>query len=492
MKIRSWLLSSYLVAMILPIVLLYLLIHLVQSYDQEKEMLDYLDVQAKLDHYQDFLANSRLYKEIDNKREYSRLDDYSQKKVIFTLYDKEGFILYSTGSETNTLFKEKQEYLYQNLYEINPTYTTFEYKSPVFENGKLIGFYKISFLRLEWVDGVDKRKNLSIFLYITSFLLIYFLIIFLLQRKLFQPLIALMYQMTQFAKDGKVNILPKKKDEIGELITHFEMMQSELEDKSRSLLLSQEQKQYMIASISHDLKTPLTAIRTSVEGLIEEKQLNAQQRDRLNMIVEKSDYIRHLIDDLTMYSILQSNQYEIETVLVDGQEFFEMLLSDYDQLAYSFQVCLLTHVDVHGTYSINQKQLLRLCDNLVMNALHHTEVGKKIWLSAFSTNNQIPDFVFSEAKQYLQKQGVIHSGTWLIFQNEGQTISSKDQEKLFEPLFQGDPSRNKETKLGNRGSGLGLSIAQMIIEKLGGFILVRSTQGCGTTFICFLPEMSED
>lgn len=491
MKIKHWLVGSYLLAMILPVVLLYFLIYLVQTYHQDQEMLDYLDTQAKLNLYEGLLSNSRLYRLIDNESEFNRLRDYSQNQTFFSLYDREGFLIFTTKSDSDMIYKQNQEQLFQNLYELRPTYYTFEYKSPVFDGNELVGFYEISFLRLDWLNGVEHRKSWSILLYIVSFLVIYLFILYMLQRKLFRPLKALMKQMSRFAKGETVQKLPRKKDEIGELIIHFEQMRMELEDKSKSLHVAHEQKQYMIASISHDLKTPLTAIRTSVEGLISKDSLIQEDQERIQTVIRKTDYIHQLIDDLTIYTILQSNQYEMETVLVEGQEFFEMLLSDYDLIALSFQVELYCSVNTKGYYYVNSKQMLRLSDNLMMNAFEHTESGNQIWACVFSTLETSPPFLFPGVKDLIRSKKPQKEGLWMIVQNEGEVIPIEDQEKLFDPLFQRDPSRNKDNKHGSRGSGLGLSIAKMIIERLGGFILVSSASEYGTAFICYLPEQTE-
>lgn len=487
MRIKVWLIGSYLAVMILPVAFLLLLVQFIQNYDQKQEMVDYFEVQAKLDLYENLLDNPKLYKNA-NPYDYVRFQDYAEDKVIFTLYNQDGNMIFSTDTNAQYLSKQKRELIYQNLYQLQPNYHSFDYKKPVFEEEQIIGFYEISFLRLDWIKGVEHRTNWAIALYIGTFVLIYSIVLFLLQRKLFVPLKRLMEQMSLFAKGEETNKLPKKKDEIGELISHFEAMQGEIEAKNKALLETQEQKQYMIASISHDLKTPLTSIRISAESLLNKEIAVGIEKSRLDTILNKADYLHQLIDDLAIYNIMQSNQYTLETVQVDGQEFFEMVLSDYDELADSYEVELNREVHVTGTYQVNTKQLLRLFDNLLVNALHHTKKGKRIWACVLSLENEFPSYIFSEARSFLKQQSNNQQGLWIIVQNEGETIPEAEYAKLFEPLYQRDPSRGKMTNRGNRGSGLGLSIAKMIIEKHDGEIHLRSTEGKGCTFLCFLPE----
>lgn len=487
MKIKYWLMCSYLIVMLLPIIFLFLLISMVQSYDNKQEMLDYMEVQEKLDLYDRLLNNPELYSGRKHF-EYDRLDSYTLEQTTFTLYDNDGFILFSTGPNSEIKMKKKKDEVYQGLYELKPSYKSFEYKRPVFSNEKLVGFYEITFLRVDWLRGVEKRQSYAITLYIAFFIIVYLLAIYLLKKKLFTPLRLLMNAMSAFAK-GEENVsVPRKKDEIGDLITHFEKMQAEIKEKEAAILTMQEQKQYMIASISHDIKTPLTAIRTSAEGLLDDGIDRNLRNNKLNMILTKTDYIHQLIDDLTIYNLLQSSHYSLETVEVEGQEFFEMVLSDYDTLASTSGIQLSTHIDVNGNYLVNTKQLLRLFDNLIINAIHHTKKGGSIWCCAFSNDRKTPEFLFSEAKEWMNTIEMDSLGVWLVVQNEGEAVPLLEQKKLFEPLYQGDPSRTKKTNQGNRGSGLGLSISKMIIEKLGGEIIMTSSKGDGNTFICFLPE----
>lgn len=298
-----------------------------------------------------------------------------------------------------------------------------------------------------------------------------------------------MKQMSSFAKGEKTEILKKRNDEIGELIAGFEMMQRDIVEKNEALFQAQEQKQYMIASISHDLKTPLTSIRVNAEYLLNNELSVDNNKSRLETIIDKADYIHHLIDDLTIYNIMQSNQYELQTVEVDGQEYFEMVLSDYEELVRAHHIILHYEVFVDGLYKVHTKQLLRLFDNLLLNALHHTKENHKIWACVISTNSPTPSYIFSEAKKFMEDRKPLLNGLWILVQNEGKSIPPDDYDKLFEPLYQRDPSRRKNTDKGNRGSGLGLSIAKMIIEKHGGEIFVRSTVGNGCTFLCYLPEV---
>ncbi|RKJ23643.1 sensor histidine kinase, partial [Butyricicoccus sp. 1XD8-22] len=137
----------------------------------------------------------------------------------------------------------------------------------------------------------------------------------------------------------------------------------------------QREKEYMIATISHDLKTPLTSISAYAESLFSERELTIKERDEYRQIImEKAQYMKQMIDDLLMYTLLQSPSYEMEFVEVEGNEFFDMLVSDYEPLCRKKKIRLNVSSNVIGNYQVNPKQLMRVCDNLMSNAISHTPI----------------------------------------------------------------------------------------------------------------------
>src|SRR5699024_1323117 len=157
------------------------------------------------------------------------------------------------------------------------------------------------------------------------------------------------------------------KDEIGELKRHFYTMRRQIVAAQQKIAAEQQAKEYIIATISHDLKTPLTSIKAYAESLDTDGELSEeQQRTYRKVIVEKADFIKQMIDDLTMHSILQSQDFTLELVTVEGEEFFEMLVSDYAPLSTHKQIKLIANNEVTGLYEVHPHQLVRVVDNLVM------------------------------------------------------------------------------------------------------------------------------
>src|SRR5699024_4914253 len=109
---------------------------------------------------------------------------------------------------------------------------------------------------------------------------------------------------------------------VGKVTEQFYEMRRQIITAREALEQEQQTKEYLIASVSHDLKTPLTSIKTYAESLKAENGLTTEeQNDYQNVIAEKADFMQHMLDDLLTYTLLQSREQDMELVRVDGNEF---------------------------------------------------------------------------------------------------------------------------------------------------------------------------
>jgi len=476
-KIKTWLLITFFIVMVLPITGAYSLYVWINAYYQDKNVAEYFGKLTELNQVKSVLENPIYYtKNADIKDIEALTNDH----LAITIYSKLGLTLYSSNP-LNTGFASKDS-IFKGLYELKQNYNAFTYKEPVYQDEELLGVYEIQLVRTDWVKGVESRSWLVIASSILLFLLIYFAVMLLLNRKLNRPLHELMRQMRTFAKGEHVESnLVARKDEIGDLAQTFLAMQDEIENARAHLKVEQQQKELMIASISHDLKTPLTAIQAYAESL-QSKALSEEQQDEYRQIIlTKSETMKQMLEDLLMYTLLQSTSYHLELVAVDGAEFFEMALSDYEQLCRDRGFMLEVTCDIDGMYAVHPKQLQRVIDNLMSNAWRYGAVGTTIGLAAVNAED-CPVWSFDFVRPVLKKQ----EGMYIILQNSGQGVKKEDIEKLFEPMYQADSAR---TKAGERGTGLGLNIAKQIIEKHGGTVELVSKEGYGTAVLCWLPPI---
>ncbi|MFJ7661848.1 sensor histidine kinase [Lysinibacillus sp. NPDC097162] len=474
MKIKSWLLIMFFIVMIVPIGGAYGLYMWINAYYHDKSFAEYMEKWTELNRVKSVLNDPSLY---TKNADLQQVKVLTSDQLAITLYAKSGFVYYSSNP-LNSGFVSR-EVIMKNLFELQQKYNAFTYKEPIYQKGELVGIYEIQLVRKDWVQGVENRSWFVIASIITLFLAIYMTVILLLNRKLNRPLQKLMQQMHAFGKGKHVeSAIATRKDEIGELANTFLSMQSEIETARAHLKEEQQQKELMIASISHDLKTPLTSIQAYAESL-QNPLLSSQMKEEYRaVILTKAVDMKEMLEDLLMYTLLQSTSYDVSLVQVEGQEFFDMALSEYEPLCQSKGFSLRTLCEVEGAYAVHPSQMQRVIDNLMSNATHFGTSGTTIGLAAISNRKLDWGFDFVNAA-LTQKKGM-----YLVVQNSGAGVCEQEINQLFEPLYQSD---NARTKTGQRGTGLGLSIAKQIIEKHGGTVNMVSQQGVGTAVLCWLP-----
>ncbi|MEC5424760.1 HAMP domain-containing histidine kinase [Virgibacillus sp. C22-A2] len=486
MKIKTWLLLSYLIVMILPLIAAYVLLAWITTYNDEQKVAEHIDVLSELEKTKKALDEPALYEPQANRETIEKLT--SQKQSI-ALYNQDGVVIYTSNpSFTPAHFGLGKKQLYEDLYSLDQGYRSYTYKQPVFSGNDLVGFFHVEMARDEWVTGVTNRSFLVGGLFMIVFTAIYLTVAWLVNKKLNIRLTGLMNEMTAFASGKTLEEARTNEDEIGKLTDHFYTMSREIKSAQAVIRQEQQAKEYLIASVSHDLKTPLTSIKAYAESLKNETGLSMEEQDDYrNVISEKADFMQHMLDDLLTYTLLQSPKHELEFVPVEGEEFFEMLIADYEPLCKKKEIDLHSYVEVEGMYHVNPKQMMRVADNLVSNAISHTPHGGKVWIAAVSSSDMLSEWLYDFIKEDDFRQDA--DAVYFIVQNEGIGIARDKLAYVFDPLYQADEARNKRDL---RGTGLGLSITKQIIEKHGGNVHIFSDEKVGTCVICSLPKQSEE
>lgn len=239
-------------------------------------------------------------------------------------------------------------------------------------------------------------------------------------------------------------------DEIGELIYTFNRMLDRLE----STLAAQRR---FIADASHELRTPLTTLRINVELLRREPITEPSERaEVLNDIVTEIDRLSRLVHGLLDLARADAG-FHLERQPVRADEVIREVYQQARPAANGVTVTLgdLIPTTVQGSPDYLKQLLLSLVDN----ALKYTTSGGKVHLD------------------------VENDGRWVKFivADTGSGISSEDLPHIFERFYRSHAVRRQ------RGTGLGLAVAQWIAQEHGGHIEVQSEPGCGTTFTVWLP-----
>ena len=246
--------------------------------------------------------------------------------------------------------------------------------------------------------------------------------------------------------------VPKERDEIGRLALTFNQMLGRLQQAFAA------QRQFL-ADASHELRSPLTAIRANVETL--RRGVDADPADRaetLRIVEREVGRMGRLVDDLLTLARADAGQEPVrERLSLDA-----LLLEVYHQqraLAGRVRLSLgeFEPVEIDG----DADRLKQLLLNLVDNALRHTPAGGTVTL----------DLIHGEREAIIRVR------------DTGPGIAAEHLPHIFERFYRIDSARSRE----QGGTGLGLAISQEIAEAHGGRIEVESTVGSGTRFRVYLP-----
>ena len=256
---------------------------------------------------------------------------------------------------------------------------------------------------------------------------------------------------------GETNI--KGPTEFQELGQAFNDMSHDLQSTFESLDQSEKEKGIMIAQLAHDIKTPITSIQATVEGILdgvikEEERLHylatiGRQTERLNKLVEE-------LDVLTLNAQPQDIADEevedvfLDQLLIESMSEFQLQIEQEERDVY-IQV-KPESAKIKSYYD----KLSRILVNLLNNAFKYSEPGTRIEVLAQLTEEELI----------------------ISVKDEGQGILPEDLEKIFNRLYRVETSRNMKTG----GHGLGLAIARELAHQLGGEITAESQYGLGSTF----------
>ena len=265
---------------------------------------------------------------------------------------------------------------------------------------------------------------------------------------------------TKKIADGNFDYELDEKDfvEIPFLYNDFEKMRIKLKENEEEKILSENAARELVSNISHDLKTPLTAIRGYVEGILDGVASSPQKiRDYLTTIYNKTYDMTKLIDELLYYSRVSGNEFSYNFEKTNVKEFFDDYVKDLylelDTIRINFSYS--ANVDADTVIDIDREQIKRALNNIVANAVKYMD-------------KEDPEIHF-RVKETMDAINIRIS-------DNGRGIDEKDLPHIFERFYRSDASRN--TKLG--GSGIGLSIVKKVIENHEGSVVAMSKSGVGT------------
>lgn len=292
-------------------------------------------------------------------------------------------------------------------------------------------------------------------------------------RSVATPLVKLR-KATQNIKDGNLDFVldVEGTDEFAELCRDFEEMRRRLKESAEEKLVLDKENKELISNISHDLKTPITAVKGYVEGIMDGVADTPEKMDRyVRTIYNKTVEMDHLINELTFYSKIDTNRIPYTFSKLNVEDYFSDCAEEVglELETRGIQLCYANYVDSDVQVIADGEQIRRVIHNIISNAIKYMDRGKGMKGIIQIRVKDVGDFVQVE------------------IEDNGRGIAAKDLPYIFDRFYRTDVSRNSA----KGGSGIGLSIVRKILEDHGGKVWATSREDIGTIMYFVLRKYQE-
>ena len=251
-----------------------------------------------------------------------------------------------------------------------------------------------------------------------------------------------------------------------ELLQKLQLTNAELEENNRELEQASLAKTQILATVTHELKTPLTSIVGYIDRMLEQDRvgiLNERQERYLERAQRNSWRLKALIDDLLDISRIESGSLEFAPVELDlGHEIQEVVKAMQTQIEEKQIRVLVTIPYMVNRITADRLRFSQVISNLLSNACKYSPEKATVAITAGEANGAVQ----------------------IDVADTGPGISPEDQARMFTKFFRADNSQTR----GTSGTGLGLFITKHIVEAQGGAIWLVSEVGKGSTFSFTLPH----
>jgi len=276
---------------------------------------------------------------------------------------------------------------------------------------------------------------------------------------------------TQNIKEGNLDFTIEGEgvEEINGLCLDFEEMRKRLKENAEEKLEYDKENKELISNISHDLKTPITAVKGYVEGIMDGVADTQEKMDKyIKTIYNKANEMDRLINELTFYSKIDTNRIPYTFSKIHVTEYFDDCAEDLELELEAKGVGLgyYNYVDQDVVVIADAEQIKRVINNIVSNSLKYMN-KTKCYINI--RVKDVGDFIQVE------------------IEDNGKGICPKDISCIFDRFYRTDTSRN--SAMG--GSGIGLSIVRKIIEDHGGKVWATSKENTGTVMYFVLRKYQE-
>lgn len=272
-------------------------------------------------------------------------------------------------------------------------------------------------------------------------------------------------------KEGNLDfeIHASEDDEIGELCVAFEGMRERLKENAEEKLHNESESRALISNIAHDLKTPITAVKGYAEGIIDGVANTPEKVEKyIRTIYNKANEMDTLINELTLYSKIDSNRIPYNFAKIAVSDYFNDCIEEVglDLESKGIRLAYTNYVTEDTLIIADPEQLRRVVNNIIGNSVKYMDKP-----------DGFINFRIKDVGDFIQVE----------IEDNGRGIAPMDLPYIFERFFRADASRNSMTG----GSGIGLSIVKKIVEDHGGKIWATSKEGTGTIIYFVIRKYQE-
>jgi heavy metal sensor kinase len=273
-------------------------------------------------------------------------------------------------------------------------------------------------------------------------------------RKALRPLLDMADAARSTKQDFSARLpVPRQADELGELGSAFNGL---LDRLSRAF----ERQRRFVGDAAHQLRTPLTALRGSIDVTLRRDRTNDEYRQALLRAAQQSEDLQNVVTSLLFLARSESDAPLVDVRDADLAKWLSQYATRWESHARSAD--LTFHTESNGAVSLSPALVEQALDNLVDNALKYSEAGTPVVVAASASGGEA---LFS-------------------VEDRGIGIPADARESVFEPFY-----RSSEARLsGVGGTGLGLALVQRIAEAHGGTATCESVAGGGSRFTIRLPQ----
>ena len=238
--------------------------------------------------------------------------------------------------------------------------------------------------------------------------------------------------------------------------TEVDNLAKTLNSVTTELKKTDDLRRELISNVSHDLKTPLTMIKSYAEMMIDIPQTKEKQDEKLNIIVEETDRLNILVNDIVNLSKLESNIEELNLEVINLSELLKTIVNRFNYLIEMENYIFEVNIEDNLYTKVDKNKISQVIYNLIGNAINYTGKDKRVIINLYEKNN----YIYFEVK------------------DTGMGINKKDIDNIWDKYYKVEIKHKRNIV----STGLGLSIVRNVLDKHKLKYGVISKSRKGTTF----------